>query len=280
MTCEIDLIALDDFVEIDSEQLLESPGVRLVSVDEARENFYYPNACVPIDQWRNITSEILGVGTISSDESISKVGLFNLPTTLKEMLAYAMKKYDRFPPHQIQRSQLVESAADAVKTYVVDRFNSLSVLREFNGVGFNSPGLETVTINLKFGQHMGLHYDSWYGTTIKSRLCSRHRIAVNFGPVPRWLLYVPISLQSYVGALKTLHPERTFDEMDEIGSVGDCLVHVNPKVRCVKINPGQGYIAATEAIIHDATTRWATQTTFNYQLLGEFNWLSQNERAV
>ena len=276
MTRSIRTIALDDGCVATSKQLMESPGLRAPSSYEpAATTFYCPRACVPIDSWRDISSEIEYRPWCDDADPLAKVGWFSLAPGLQTSVAAVMARYGHRDRQWVVDSGVLDPTVDAVRAYLRARFCAVGDVIAFK-TGFNSPGLFTVTVNRSDGQLTGLHYDSWFGNTLQDRSINRHRIALNLGPVARWFLYAPVALAEVAAALARMRGDDYLSDKVPIGDVGRLLLGMGAPIHCLRLDPGQGYIAATDAIAHDATTWWADKTSFNLQLLGEFGWLSNN----
>lgn len=268
----INTVLLDDFCPLDSDQLQVAPGIRLVTGEEQQQEFYYDQAQVPEGEWTTITGQIAHLAADQDFDPMSTVGLFNLPQEMRERVASFMYNYRKTPAHIMQKNQAIAPLRQEVRAYLLERFQGGSTELKIDLMGHNSPGLQTVTVDRKHGHKTGLHYDSWFGTSLRDRLTDRQRIVFNFGPVPRWFLYVPVTLQDFFSFMAARAPEREWNEHTPIRDINGALSALNPPVHCLKIKPGQGYMAPTESVIHDATTRWADTASVNFQLLGEFSW--------
>lgn len=278
---EIEAVLLDDFVTLDLDQLLQFPSTRRLTAEECRDEFYLEGANVPAGEFSVVTELIKRASDADSHFSqTDTVCLFNLPETMKVEVARFMHNYRFTPAPILQRNIAIAPLRKMITEYLLDRFNVGAEELKLDLMGFNSPNLQTVTIDRKIGQKTGLHLDSWYGNSLKNRLCDRKRVVFNFGPVPRWFLYVPISLNAFYEYLSRSSPELNWTPDTPILRIDEALTQLCPVVRCLKVNPGQGYIAPTESVIHDATTRWADKSTLNLQLLGEFSWHANDSQLA
>ena len=87
------------------------------------------------------------------------------------------------------------------------------------GIRANSPGLETVTVNSRTGRLLGLHLDSWSGTTLNTRDRAPLRIAINIGSETRYFLFAA----------------DAFNEEEEISNVRHS--HPGPSSRSIPLPP-------------------------------------------
>ena len=266
-------VLLDNFCTLDDDQLRQSSGVRLVDKTEQKSAFYLENSCVPMDVWANITGQIrIWQPDLPLPPSKNIVGLFNLEPGLRQELLEFMMQYRNAPPLALVSNQPIIPIRNAIRRYLYQRFALNDLKPDLDSLGFNSPNLLTVTIDRKIGLKIGLHYDSWYGPTANDKAGDYFRVVVNLGSAPRWFLYAPIPFETFYPLWAEMRDEKREDGMIPITEPGVILQKLNPGIHCLKINPGQGYIADTESIIHDATTLWTDQPNVHYQLLGKFSW--------
>jgi hypothetical protein len=103
------------------------------------------------------------------------------------------------------------------------------------------------------GVHVGLHVDNWYRAKLEERENASNRISINLGVKPRFLLYINLPLAA-IGALAAeqfAFDSRVSDTQHGLRQVFMSCCGSYPVVR-VRLNPGEGYIAPTENMIHDA----------------------------
>lgn len=125
-------------------------------------------------------------------------------------------------------------------------------LLEGAAVSCNASGLPTATTD-DGGTRVGLHVDNWYRTKLPDRANAPNRISINLGVKARFFLYVNLPLAA-IGALaveKFPSDSRIHDPQHGLRSLFMSHFGSYPVVR-VRLDPGDGYIAPTENIIHDA----------------------------
>lgn len=266
--CEVLVIALDEGCAPQPQRLRESPGMQ-----RARAPFYSDRAFIPQDSWKDVSSEILHATTTLALDAASTIGWFSMPARLCADLEGAMRGVAGRPPRQVRNSELMRRISTELQGHVLERFACTEPIQDFGGIGFNSPGLPTVTVDRRQGHLMGLHLDSWFGGSYLERLASHCRIVINIGPAPRWFLFGTVVLRTLLDALEPAEDGTTPAEGQPIGCLSSALSRLSPAVRALRLDPGQGYIAATEAVLHDASTYWANATSYNYQLQSNFAWL-------
>jgi hypothetical protein len=125
------------------------------------------------------------------------------------------------------------------------------------GIRVNAVNLRTVTVDATTGKRIGMHVDSDSHLPLTQRYLAPHRICVNLGSEPRYLLFVNLSIgQLIASALQSMDGDRSFEMLDRTGSgtnVGRTFMRSLPEYPVVRLRvyPGEAYIAPTENMIHD-----------------------------
>lgn len=138
----------------------------------------------------------------------------------------------------------------------------------FAGGGFYSaPGNRThMTMYDDRLRRVGLHIDSFDRAASKDRHKAQNRICVNLGSGARAFIFCPLASIDIV-AMLNLAAERTQDVAKNMdGHITRFMSSIReiPLVRIV-LRPGQGYIAPTENLIHDASSFAMEDLTFTYR---------------
>jgi hypothetical protein len=122
------------------------------------------------------------------------------------------------------------------------------------GITCKSTGLPTATTD-DTGAHVGLHVDNWYRAKLGERASAPNRISINLGVKARFLLYINLSLAtiSALAAEQFASGAQVCDTQNGLRQVFMSRCASYPVVR-VRLDPGEGYIAPTENMIHDACT--------------------------
>ena len=118
---------------------------------------------------------------------------------------------------------------------------------------------------------LGLHLDTWFKQMAHERIWTNNRIAINMGASSRRLLVMDVGLDQIVGLLRT--PEDPHPERRGASELGRDFMwrHPDYPVLSIEIRPGEAYIAATENIIHDASTADMAHRDVMLTLLGRFH---------
>jgi hypothetical protein len=143
-------------------------------------------------------------------------------------------------------------------------------LLEGASISCNATGLPTATTD-HTGTRVGLHVDNWYRARLPERANAPNRISINLGVHARFFLYFNLPLAT-IGALAA----DQFPSNSELHDTQHGLRRIfmshfasYPVVR-VRLEPGEGYIAPTENLIHDATTPGQHSPDIQFTVRGRF----------
>jgi uncharacterized protein len=123
------------------------------------------------------------------------------------------------------------------------------------------PGMATVTRDPRSGLLVGLHVDTFEAYN-QDRTSAGNRLSINIGLAPRYFLFVPYDFRALARAGNLSQASSVVRRFFESQSAA-------PVVR-VRINPGEAYIAPTEAIIHDASSSDGCDPDLHVTALGCF----------
>lgn len=237
-----------------------SAGTRVATTQEVDECEYEPGARIPVEQWRGLTrsEELKIVARASSNALGSTIWIVKLPFQLTEKVRRALT-YEIAMPVQQALSKVISEAFFSATTPI------------WIGPTYNGSNLLTVTKDHRLNRFIGLHVDSWDREPVDERKSSRNRISFNFGRERRYFLFLPFTLQKILTVLRQL--DRTIDrrsEPSEIGRIFLTLFPHTPVVRC-SLEPGEGYIAPTENIVHDGSSLGTSSMDHQFTLRGHFS---------
>lgn len=123
---------------------------------------------------------------------------------------------------------------------------------EYLGQALAKPGMTTTTENYAAGRLLGLHLDNWDKLPYGRKARGRRRLALNLGPGIRYIILGALDAQS---VCRAVHPS---DYAFRYPHTDDYRAHVaaGHPVRCfrIRLEPGEGYIAPTEYLLHDGST--------------------------
>jgi hypothetical protein len=139
-------------------------------------------------------------------------------------------------------------------------------LPQILGISVRPPGLRTTTYNASLGKRIGLHVDSWDGLPHTRRPSARNRLCINLGTEDRYFVFCPTTVStiyselSQTGGCESFHHvvNRFFQEFPD------------SPVLCLRLKPGEYYVAPTENLIHDATTAPKSRPDVAFSMLGRF----------
>jgi len=240
-------VRLDPRVQPDLERFSLSLGVREVVGDST----YEPHARVPVrfeplpDAAR---AALVAESSFSRTRNVSVLaGGAPLLSDLREAA------------HSPRREALQE----ALPAVLSELTKILSVVRAPTslGLGQNPPGMATVTRDPRSGLFVGLHVDTFEAYN-EDRTSAGNRLSINIGLAPRYFLFVPYDFRALARAGNLSQASSVVRRFFESQSAA-------PVVR-VRINPGEAYIAPTEAIIHDASSSDGCDPDLHVTALGCF----------
>lgn len=146
----------------------------------------------------------------------------------------------------------IDRAAEAVLGQVSEWCGLRDVV--FSGVTSHRQDLATVTVDTKTSQRIGLHIDSWDRLPNSRRHLATNRVCINLGPEPRHFLFLGVTVQGMRSRLALAGIPLAAP--DDSKSVLDAFFHRYPDepVWRLTLRKGEGYIAPTENVVHDAST--------------------------
>ncbi|MDF0602696.1 hypothetical protein P1J78_18305 [Psychromarinibacter sp. C21-152] len=252
-----------------------SAGVAAADGSDGGWPRYAPAALVPQPPWRAPTdAEWAALTQPLSDPSTpgnaaARVAILRLP---EEVVAPLLNAGHRAAeqPHQafeISRQPDAADAIDRVTEFLRDNGADAESIRSL-GFCAKPRGLATATVNTRRRRRAGLHLDRFDARPLSELAESRVRLCFNIGRGDRYFLYCPHSVPQMAEVLGQSDP----DGIDEIGRTFLEGRPDYPVVR-VAVAPGEAYLAATEYLIHDATTQeiaedWDIHVAFLCRLQG------------
>jgi hypothetical protein len=221
---------------------------------------YLDTAFVPQVPWRrpNDTERRLLLATAPPACIGSHITLVRLPDDV-------MAHFDALQKHVHGCSSIGElhpwlrrhqytAGCDAIEEFARTYVRPEHPLLEGAAITCRATDLPTATTD-DTGAHVGLHIDNWYRSKLNERASAPNRISINLGVTPRFLLYINLPLAT-IGALATeqfAFDTRVGDARNRLRQLFMSRCSSYPVVR-VRLDPGEGYIAPTENMIHDGCT--------------------------
>jgi hypothetical protein len=228
-----------------SEMLEISAGVRRAT-DSDGTIAYGNNALVPKEPWRSLSvSEMSTLFKLTKEwEEHRSVAILRPSAALDNFLAkekLATKSYTRDDYPAMSKAIVAALAGEC--EFAPDY--------TFLGIARNDPNMLTVSINKNLNRLVGLHVDYWEGLPLVRRRFSQNRISINLGPIPRYILFIPATLEDMASLLSSERgiqidlPTLPIVFMQEFADF--------PVVRC-KLPPGAAYVFPTDNMVHDGST--------------------------
>jgi hypothetical protein len=243
-----------------TDALLQCGSLRLAHNDE---HYYAQGSVVPADPWTSCSEHaFLPYSLHPRDFDRRSVMHFRVDHALSKHIAAEMARISDLPLLQAAKDEISLRLRDEVVAWAVNEF-PIGADRQVFHVGFNAPGFLTGTIDQNAAKLIGIHIDSWDGTTLRSRRSCRYRLTLNLGPGTRWLLFAPDSLDQLVARVGPL-----VEDDDFVLSASELLRRqAITMVRALRLLPGEGYLAPTDAMYHDVSTAWTDRGSLNIQML-------------
>jgi hypothetical protein len=229
--------------------------LRQASLLAGQGDLYRERSFVPAESWQ-------AVPQASSGAHLADVGVFHrrVPSAVRGAIDAFIEQHDwrsltdRDAAGYRTIAALLEEwaakASDPTKPIIHHGFHR------------DEPGLMTVTTDGQ-GLRLGMHIDSWDGSAVAGRQDRGNRICANFGPSRRYLLVLPTPIWNIAS-----------DEGSDANVNELIRLHMaaSPprRVMVLRIEPGEAYIAPTEALIHDASTWGCEQPCVAYTMRGCF----------
>ena len=143
-------------------------------------------------------------------------------------------------------------------------------------VRVNCPGLHTVTRVPVENTFIGMHVDNTYCYALKDRAESPNRLCLNIGMEARYLLFIALPLQIMESMLREVGKSEFNSDMwmekHVVSPLGMEFMGAFPgyPVLRLRVEPGEGYIAPTENMLHDASTLGMTSWDILTSVFGRF----------
>jgi hypothetical protein len=172
------------------------------------------------------------------------------------------------------RSLLLENpcatGCDAMMEFARTYLRSEQPLIEAGSIACKATGLPTSTTD-DTGTYVGLHLDNWYRAELRARENAPNRISINLGLTARYFLYINLPLAAIDALTVEQCPldSRIHDTQHGLRAAFMSHFRSYPVVR-IRLDPGEGYIAPTENLIHDGTTPDEQGSDVQYRVRGRF----------
>ncbi|MCA1869584.1 hypothetical protein HW571_28650 [Agrobacterium genomosp. 3] len=239
----------------------------------AADDPHLPNACS--SEWSVVPTDVRDLLVASQPAPFdSGLHVFRLAEQSRAELDVFMawqrtqRRYDL----DAFRAQLDSSAL------IRHNFTTLPEAQHFLGLARMSGGRNTTTRD-KENRIVGLHLDTFDKAPMERRCEARNRIAINVGTDGRYLLFVPCTAWRLVEiARREGYDWSETALLDHRVFVRSFFHDVRPPVFRVRIEPGEGYLAPTENMLHDGSTFSSSAEDLTLVWLGYFRRLSTTGR--
>lgn len=239
-------------------------GVRPVTQQEVNQEFYHANSLLP----NFATGEpgtLIRTASYTAHRWHTGVGLYSLPSELAAKVAELIAKFGVYSKPLIISHLEHNLFHEEIRRFLCNTF--MLSTENLEDMGFHSslPGLQTITVNTREGVKTGMHFDTKDLPGLGDRFNARIRFNVNLGPSDRWFFYSPVSIEQALER-KGISCDASQDPQQ---LVWDVYSQGNLPINCIRLEPGEGYFAPTDMLFHDASSAWAKDRHFLYQILAK-----------
>jgi hypothetical protein len=219
-------------------RLCVSRGV-LPAASGATAQEYEPEAYIPQAPWSPLADDdVSALQSPATAQRACTVGLVKVSDRLLEQLRRAA--LESAQPRDLSRC-IEDLCAEVPRPWNVVGAPARLTL------GRNPPGLHTVTRDPTTGAFVGLHVDTFDCAYDEGRTQAGNRISVNVGCEARSFLFVPVSFKCLAAEVPRHAATSIVKEF--------LRADTSQTVIALRVEPGEAYIAPTESLIHDASSR-------------------------
>jgi hypothetical protein len=248
---------------------------------------YLPGAFVPRLPWRPVDREEGAVllGSIGSERAGCWLQVIESPEAIFESAA-PLREAARRAGNERELDHLRATPEFAEALRLAREFAQSLVLPRTTAFGdniyFNQPGLPT-TSNHRDPILLGIHTDTVCNVRIAERRYSPTRLCLNLGDEPRYLLFINLSLDQIEAMLdeaRVTYTESPGEPPLSAFRAAFMSTFDDYPVLKLRIDPGQGYLAPTENVIHDGCTEGRATFDIFYMAHGHFRPQSRTAGAI
>lgn len=169
----------------------------------------------------------------------------------------------------VPESALVElvRVPDVATLDAVHRFQPFGDRHPARFLGYTECAADqlTTTTDPSTMRRLGIHLDNFDRMPLERRHESRRRIGINLGPGNRFLVFTTQDLQGLARVSPLIERNPHTGQVRRYGAQGGQLTCIR-----IRLEPGEGYLAPTELIPHDGSTRGVRSPSTIAFWLGEW----------
>lgn len=240
-----------------------SSGTRLVESDKYHASSYLPG---PFRELNTTELEVLmGEESELADGLKKAIAVFEAPNSLLSIIRNSdvceFESVEQFYGHLRNHPKLMGKIEMELQEFVHPL--QITENKRFLGFAISEPLIST-GFNVESGKFFGLHFDN-SGYPCFANLDRPNRILVNCGKSSRHLYYMNLDISQLMTRYGT-----DFKSERELSTT---FFEQHPKYPVIRIrlDPGQGYLAPTDNIIHDGNSSSVEQKDIFFSILGDFD---------
>jgi radical SAM protein with 4Fe4S-binding SPASM domain len=232
---------------------------------------YEAQARLPLNSWRSLTPEevaILESGE-SDPDGLSFVAVVRPPAQLLEPVLTIASDLTSKPIRGPGVDGTIAPVIDEVGEGLAKLFATAGRPHRTMGISLIAHGVMTAAANPSSQRRVGLHVDSRPESAPRARVQAPNRINVNLSREPRRLIFLNLSLQQIIARLPA---DVVNNPANNPTDLARAFMRSFPRypVLSLEIQPGEGYIAPTENMIHDGYTGQMASPDATLSVIGHF----------
>lgn len=257
------------------ERVLLSSGTEQASVSTDRASIpYCSDAIVPRLPWRKPTAveqQILFSNKLDNSSNFY-VSIISIPKNILFHINDINSVKDQRKLNYVLQKDKVKKGISLIQEHI-ETFRLQSADLSKYGIGWNAPNQLTVTVGAD-NCRVGLHIDNQRGSSL-------HRILINLGSEPRYLLFINLSIQQLYNCVSETDT-NIISKNSGSSRICTAFMQLFPNYPVVKlrVNPGEAYIAPTEHITHDGCTEGTNSLDVFFTMRAIFDYQRRVQHRV
>jgi hypothetical protein len=237
--------------------------------------YYSSNARVPRGPWRRPFGdefELLSAGPHRWPNVVATI----IPQVSNRTRTLLLREARRqCVGHKAEKVEIIKEWSREVWEPFAENSSSVRCL----GFAIRDPGQLTTTVDQRICKRTGLHVDSWFKAKADERNLAANRLCLNLGSSSRSLLFINLPLTRIVRMLKR---RGLATPLDSPSQVGRHFMRLFPDYSVVSLDvrPWEAYLAPTENIIHDGSTKGQRTLDITVTFLGQFRAFGDPSRML
>lgn len=144
----------------------------------------------------------------------------------------------------------------ALLSDIFERCGVDSVEEDSLDIYVNPPGLVSTAYNFRDAVFMGLHLDDHQNLAVDQKQFGFHLLSINLGEAEHYFYFVDLPAIALLRHVTMIAPDKvaTIRTARDLKDAFFSVAAAEARIVRLRLQPGQGYIAVTQNIIHDGAT--------------------------